>query len=45
MHGLYASMLFLTKYESDLILLSYPFKFMSCYLYFPNHLKDIKDHI
>ena len=27
------------------IILSYPFKFMSGHLYFPNNLKDIKDHI
>ena len=30
-------MLFLTKHESDLIVLSYPYKFMSCYLYFLNN--------
>ena len=27
------------------VILSYPYKFMSGYLYFPNSLKDIKDHI
>ena len=27
------------------VILSYPYKFMSGYLYFPNNLKDIKDHI
>ena len=26
-------------------ILSYPYKFMSGYLYFPKSLKDIKDHI
>ena len=30
-------MLFLTKHESDLIVLSYPYKFMSYYLYIPNN--------
>ena len=30
-------MLFLTKHESDLIVLSYPYKFMSCYLYIHNN--------
>ena len=27
------------------VILSYPYKFMSGYLYFHNSLKDIKDHI
>ena len=27
------------------VILLYPYKFMSGYLYFPNNLKDIKDHI
>ena len=27
------------------VILSYSYKFMSGYLYFPNNLKDIKDHI
>ena len=35
-------MLFLTKHESNLIVLSYSYKCMSCYLHFPNNLKDIK---
>ena len=26
------------------VILSYSYKFMSGYLYFPNNLKDIKDH-
>ena len=30
-------MLFLTKHESDLIVLSYPYKFLSYYLYIPNN--------
>ena len=30
--------------ENHVILL-YHYKFMSGYLYFPNNLKDIKDHI
>ena len=25
--------------------ISYPYKFLSVYLYFPNNSKDIKDHI
>ena len=27
------------------VMLSYPCKFRSGYLYFPNNLKDVKDHI
>ena len=40
-------MLFLTWHESELNLLFSinHFKFMSDYLYFPNNLKDTKDHI
>ena len=41
-------MLFLTKYESNLIyylVLINPYKFMSSYFYFPNKLKDKKSHI
>ena len=26
------------------VILSYPYKFMSCYLYFPSNLKDIEDY-
>ena len=34
-----------TPYEPCYVILSYPYKFMSGYLYFPNNFKDIKDHI
>ena len=31
--------------NSIVVLSSYPYKFISGYLYFPNDLKDIQDHI
>ena len=41
-HRWYVTMLFFTKHESNLILLSCSYKCMSCCLHFPNNLKDIK---
>ena len=36
---------FITPQKPYHVILSYPYKFMSGYLYFPNNLKDIEDHI